>query len=268
MISVVKKLLQQKPPYPIESVDNALRLLQMLRDGGSIRLSDAAEELQIAVSTAHRLLSMLVYRGFAVQDDRRRYLAGPALGVRAVGAPWLHDLRRLAREPMEVLSSQLGETVNLAVRVGINLRFLLTAEASSILRIGDRTGTIVPAISASSGKALLASEPVERLQNLYLGKAAQLAGSSLGAREFARFCGELDLIRQRGYALNTEETESGVGAAGVAILDSRGAPLAGLSVSTPIGRLEGMLAPGRLAQLLHCRDEIAASTNELPHEPG
>ena len=59
----------ERPTYVLESVDNALRLQQMLRDGGALRLKDAARELDIAASTAHRLLAMLVYRGFAVQDE-------------------------------------------------------------------------------------------------------------------------------------------------------------------------------------------------------
>ena len=43
----------------------------MLRDVGALRLKEAAEELAIAPSTAHRLFAMLVYRGFAVQDEKR-----------------------------------------------------------------------------------------------------------------------------------------------------------------------------------------------------
>lgn len=262
----MKKQLQQKPPYPIESVDNALRLVQMLRDGGGIRLTDAADELQVAPSTVHRLMAMLVYRGFAMQDDRRRYVAGPAMGVRAIGAPWLHQLRKLALEPMEILSSRVEETVNLVVRVGVSIRFLLTVEATSILRIGDRGGTVMPAIGASSGKALLALEPEDRLRNLYTGRGAQLAGSALNESQFARLQAELEHVRRLGYALSREETESGLGAVGVAVTASSGAPVAGLSVATPIGRLDRMLEADRLAQVFHCRDEIAAITKNLDVE--
>lgn len=258
-----KTLLQQRPPYPIESVDNALRLLQLLRDGGGIRLTDAAEELQVAPSTAHRLMAMLVYRGFAVQDDARRYTPGPALGVRAIGAPWLHDMRRLSLGPMELLSSLVGETVNLVVRVGINIRFLATVESRAVLRIGDRTGTVIPAIGSSSGKALLAFESEDRLLNLYRGKAAQLAGSDLDEERYERLLRELAAVRSRGYALSREETETGVGAVGVPVFGPHGEPLAALSVATPIGRLDDMLTPGRLAQLLQCRDEISGLTESL-----
>lgn len=258
-----KKLLQQRPPYAIESVDNALRLLQLLRDGGSIRLTDAAEELQVAASTAHRLMAMLVYRGFALQEDNRCYVAGPALGTRAIGAPWLHDLRRWAMGPMEILSDQLGETVNLVVRVGINIRFLATVESHAILRIGDRTGTVMPAIGASSGKALLAHESRERLESLYQGRSAQIAGAALDDTQFTTLLRELTSVRSLGYALSREGTEIGVGAVGMAVLGSHGMPLAGLSIATPISRLDATLSPDRLAHIFACRDEISALTTTL-----
>lgn len=259
----MKKPLQQKPPYPIESVDNALRLIQMLRDGGDVRLTDASQELQVAPSTAHRLMAMLVYRGFAMQDDRRRYVAGPALGVRAIGAPWLHQLRRLAQTPMEVLCSRVGETVNLVVRVGVSIRFLLTVEAASVLRIGDRGGTVMPAIGASSGKALLALESEDRLRNLYTSQGAQLAGSALDEGQFARLLSELADVRRLGYAISREETEPGLGAVGMPIIAPTGTPLAGISVAVPVGRLDRILEPDRLAQIFLCRDEIVEITRGL-----
>jgi len=53
------------PPYPIQSVDYALQLLLILKRDGVLRVSEAAAELRVARSTAHRLISMLRFRGFA-----------------------------------------------------------------------------------------------------------------------------------------------------------------------------------------------------------
>src|SRR5258708_6972318 len=50
------------PHYPIESVDNALKLLLLLGEQPQIRLSEATRYLGVASSTAHRLLAMLTYR--------------------------------------------------------------------------------------------------------------------------------------------------------------------------------------------------------------
>ena len=147
---------RRKPTYSIEAVDNALQLLQLLRDVGSLRLKDAAAELGVAPSTAHRLLAMLVYRGFAVQDETRRYVPGPAMGAGPAGFSWTRQLRDISRPHMEVLCARTNETVNLMIRVGTKVRFLDTVESSNILRVGDRQGTLLPAHKASGGKAILA----------------------------------------------------------------------------------------------------------------
>src|SRR5690606_1780001 len=126
-----------------------------------LRVTDAARELDIALSTAHRLFSMLVYRGFAVQNEQRRYVPGPAMDARAISAPWTRELRDLAAPEMEALSAELGETVNRMIRVGTDIRFLHTVEGGAVLRVGDRTGSVVPALQTSGGKMMLAHEAAE-----------------------------------------------------------------------------------------------------------
>ncbi|WP_226823660.1 helix-turn-helix domain-containing protein [Brevibacterium aurantiacum] len=74
-----RRVVAQAPAHLLGSVDNALRLLQTLRDTGAVSITDAAADLQVSPSTAHRLLSMLVYRGFAVQDESRIYHPGPGI---------------------------------------------------------------------------------------------------------------------------------------------------------------------------------------------
>src|SRR4029453_19321716 len=167
------RTLQKKPPYPIEAVDNALQLLQLLRDDGSVRLKDAAEELGVAPSTAHRLLAMLIYRGFPVQDETRRYLPGPAMGVGPAGLNWTRLLRTLAQPHLELLAERLNETVNLMVRVGTKVRFLTTVEGSNILRVGDRQGSVMPASKASGGKAILAELDPEMVRKLFSSGTAE-----------------------------------------------------------------------------------------------
>ena len=61
--------MRNKPAYAIESVDHALHLAQLLQQEGPLRVTDAAGRLGVSVSTAHRLLAMLVYRDFAEQTQ-------------------------------------------------------------------------------------------------------------------------------------------------------------------------------------------------------
>lgn len=97
---------------PIEAADNALRLLQLLREGGKLRLKDAAAELGFAPSTAHHLLAMLVYRGFVVQDEFKNYVPSVAIGVGPARLGWSLKLRDLARPHTELLAANHGNLSN------------------------------------------------------------------------------------------------------------------------------------------------------------
>lgn len=140
----------------------------MLRDVGRLRLKDAAKQLGIGSSTAHRLLAMLVYRGFAVQDEKRIYYPGPAMGAGPAQRGWTRHFAELCWPHMEALAAACGETVNLVIRVGTPTRFLSSAESSAIVRVGDRQGQVLPAELTAGGRILLAELPEDKLEQLYL----------------------------------------------------------------------------------------------------
>jgi IclR family transcriptional regulator, acetate operon repressor len=64
---------------PLDAVDRALQLLVLLHEEGRVGVTQVSDRFGVSLSAAHRLLSALVYRGFAVQDDDRRYCSGPKL---------------------------------------------------------------------------------------------------------------------------------------------------------------------------------------------
>jgi DNA-binding IclR family transcriptional regulator len=252
---------KNKPPYAIESVDNALRILQALRDSGHVRVSDLAAELGIARSTAHRLLAMLVYRDFAVQAEDRSYLPGPALSAQPLRGEPAQRLRQVLRPHMEALCHQVAETVNLIMRIGTQTRFLHTVESTQILRIGDRQGTIMPAWKTSGGKALLAELPDAQLTALLRGAAGRPPdGMTDGERR--SLAGELRRIREQGYAENIEESESGVCAVGMCVRDGAGEALAALSVSAPSVRY----TPDRSRLFVReLRTAVAGAEKDISH---
>lgn len=238
--SVVQKTTHkalEKPAYLLESVDNALRLLQMLRDVGALRLKDAAEELDIAPSTAHRLLAMLVYRGFAVQDENRRYHPGPAMGAGPAARGWTRTFTDRCRPHLETLALTCGETTNLVIRVGTQVRFLASAESTAMLRVGSRQGQVLAAELTAGGRALLAELGEDTLEALY--PAAQREGL---AKELAG-------IRAAGFALNMERTEEGVAAFGVAVHNRAGRAIGAVTVALPATRYR-QHSHGRLVPLL------------------
>lgn len=260
--------LQIKPAYTIESVDNALRLLQVIRDEGSVRVKQAADELGVAQSTAHRLLSMLVYRGFAAQNEARAYVPGPSLGVGPVRFTWAHDLRVISEPHMLALSQELGETVNLMIRVGTVVRFLQTIEGSQMLRVGDRQGAVVPASAASGGKALLAALDDALLERLYRNESSAVAEGGMTPEEFARFMKQIDLIRSNGYAINFEETEADVAAIGMVVRGASGHAIGAVSLGIPSTRFRRLLRTNLMPRVSATRDSIERDLAALGVDEG
>ena len=237
-----------KPRYPIESVDNALRLLLMFTERRSVRIADASRELEIARSTAHRLMQMLNYHGFVQQDPgSSTYLAGPTLVELGLAVVRDLDVRSLARPELESLATQLGETVHLVELDGSAVLFLDSVEAPRAVRVGRRTGVLLPAHATSAGKALLAALSVERVRELYpsttLPRVTEATTTSRKALE-----AELDEIRRQGFATNIGESEPDIGAVGVAICDRHGVPRGAISVSVPLSRFDTADAP-RIAEV-------------------
>jgi IclR family acetate operon transcriptional repressor len=237
---------RKRPEYPIASVDNALTLLSLFRERGQIRVSEAAEALGAARSTAHRLLAMLEYHRFARQDPvTKAYLPGPALievGLAALGSL---DIRAVARPVLERLSAEVQETVHLVALHDGSALFLDSVETSRALRIGSRVGRVMPAHCTAGGKALLAQLPAGDVRRLYDdGALEQLTSRSLAS--VADLEADLAAIRERGFATNFGQSEPDVAAVAVAVpgRPDRGAAI---TVSAPITRLAEDDAP-RIAQ--------------------
>src|SRR4051795_6086094 len=128
-----------------------------------MRVTDAAARLGVSVSTAHRLLGMLVYRDFAEQLPDRRYGSGPVLRGGTAPRASVTALRTVALPHLRALVDGLGETANAMVLAGSDVRFVATVECDQVLRVGDRTGRTLPAHLSSGGKAVLATLDDEQL---------------------------------------------------------------------------------------------------------
>jgi DNA-binding IclR family transcriptional regulator len=222
---------KELPTYAIESVDNALRLLLMLQERESIRVSEASAELGIARSTAHRLLLTLAHRGF-VQQERKSHIyhRGRSLLEFNFPKPDIFALRTAAHKPMVDLSAELNETVNLMVLENDRIRFVESIECDRPVRVTGRTGLVLPAHATAGGKALLAhQEPPLQLNNLRSMTSATITAT----RQLEE---ELSSVRRRGYALNLGESMDGLHAVAVPVFNRADHAVASLAASVPADR--------------------------------
>jgi DNA-binding IclR family transcriptional regulator len=248
------------PAYPLSSVDHALELLLLFRSRPALRVSEVAEQLDVARSTAHRLLSMLVHRQFAVQDRATRtYRPGPRLveiGLAAVGAL---DVRTRMRPYLLEVAARTGETVSLLVLEGDMVHFIDSIESKRTVRVGSRFDAQMPAHATSAGKAMLAELDVAEVLAIYPNeKLGVVTEHTLTTR--TQLLAALDRVRAVGFAVNLEESEIGLGAVGMAVLGADGRPAAGFTVAGPMQRMTPGYV-GALAEALH--DSVAAATAEL-----
>ncbi|MFE2936284.1 IclR family transcriptional regulator [Streptomyces sp. NPDC059278] len=256
------KPLKIPPPYPIASVDHALRAATMLQMEGGATVSQIAERLDVARSTAHRILAMLVYRDFAVQDEDRVYRAGPVLELAAHSQSTVSQLRASAVPHLHRLVDLLDETSNLVVRTGDTARFIASVECRQALRVGSREGMVFPAHRTTAGLLLLADLSEEELDKVYAPE--RYRDRPADRPDLARLRTELKRLRRNGFAVNQERSERGLVAVGVPVRDQDGTALAGLSVSLPSVRYD----PHRLQPLVATLDAAAHALEQDLAERG
>jgi DNA-binding IclR family transcriptional regulator len=225
------------PQYPIESVDKALKLLLLLGEQPEIRLSEATRYLGVASSTAHRLLAMLAYRGFVRQDPMSKaYGPGPALTSVAFAIFGRIDIQRTATPVLRALSDRLRETVHVGMLDGASVRFIAAVEGPTAVRVASRLGRTMPAHCTSTGKAMLAQLSEQELRQLLPDEELErITPQSIGSRTALE--AELVRVRERGYAVNREESEEGVASVAVAIPTRAPGLALALNLAAPQHRL-------------------------------
>ena len=241
-----------------DTVSKTLRTLLMLTAHDSLRVTDLARELGVAVSTAHRMLHIMGLHGFVEQEEgSRRYRLGPAalnIGRRPAG----RELAPTAHPHLARLSADLGETVNLLVLDGSEAVFLDGVESRQLVRVATRTGARIPAYESAGGKALLAQMPFATVRSMYAGGLTRATRYTLP--DLDGLDRDLALTRERGYALNLGEHVAEIRAIGIVVRGRQGGPVAALTAAGPSSRWERERLVALLPKL---RERAAAIERDL-----
>ncbi len=203
----------------IQSVDRAIRILEVLQASRQLNLSDIAARLGIAASTAHGIIKTLQEHGMVLQEHgSSRYRIGPA--VLKLGNVYLDTLELRARA--------VGWTEELARRTGYAVRtgVLLPGEVMIVHHIprpdGSRqmpeTGVVIPAHTCALGKAMLAYSPADTDTLLSQGDLPRMTGRTMTDPKSLR----TEFAHIRDDAVATEQEEAIIGECGTAaaIFDS------------------------------------------------
>jgi DNA-binding IclR family transcriptional regulator len=220
----------------IQVIDRSVRLLDCIahyRD--PVTLKVLAADSGLHPSTAFRILASLQENSLVERDSAGHYGLGRKLLWLAGRVRRGIDIREEAKDIMQRLCDQLGETINLTVREGDQVIYIERAIPNRMMRVEQVIGSRAPLHVTAVGKLMLGrlGEPFVR------GYVARAGLPAYTRHTITEADALLDAVRRAsaaGYALDDEEAELGVGCIGVPILDHTGQIIAGLSVSAPIER--------------------------------
>ncbi len=220
---------------PVQSVDRAITILELLARQGESSVTEIAAELGVHKSTAFRLLVTLETHRLVEQvNDRGRYRLGVG-NLRLAGATTARlDVVSEARPLTRQLAADTGETVNITVRSEESALYLDQAAGSSALQSHNWVGQRIPLHATSNGKVLL-SELSQRDFDEALPHLPRYTEHTITSRE--RMQEELAGVRRLGYALAVDELEVGLTAAAAPIRSAHGDIIASMSISGPTFRL-------------------------------
>jgi IclR family KDG regulon transcriptional repressor len=244
--------------YNVRAVERAMQILSSFSGEHPERgVSEIAQVTGLPKATTYRIVMTLLNCGFlerAVDWERLRL----GLGAVELGLGALRDLdfRRAAFPYMQQLAERFQETCDLGIFDRGRVLYVEVVHSEHSLTIAARVGRHLPAHCTSGGKVFLAFLPSEVVEPILNAPLAAYTENTITSP--ARLQEELEVIRQRGYALDDEEFEVGIRAVAVPIRDIEGNVIAHLSMPGPTNRLTPERIPEIAEALMETANAVSA----------
>lgn len=242
---------------PIQVADRLFGAVEYLAENGASSLMELANALSLNKSTMHRVLSSLEFMGYVTQDAQDGHykltfkimrLAMQHMGQIDILEVVIPYLRKLMRET--------GETVHFVRREGMDAVYIHKVESNkNSIQMVSRIGYHIPLYRSGVGKAILATFGDSKIRKIW-DKSEIVAMTPYTITEWDAFMAEIQAIRERGYALDNEENETGVRCIAVALELPDEMEEYALSISAPIGRMTDERIKELEGMILKVKEEI------------
>ena len=227
---------------PVQSVDRAVAILEILARDGEAGVTEVARELAVHKSTASRLLAALDRRELVAQDTARgKFRLGVGIVRLAGAASQKLDVVQESRPVCRALAQEVGETVNLAILSGRDALYLDQVAGPAALSPHNWAGQRIPLHATSDGKVLLAYLSEAELNACLAPPLARFTDRTITTvAEFSELLAE---VRRRGFATAVEELEAGLTAIAAPVRNAEGNVIASISASGPSFRIPSERIP-------------------------
>jgi DNA-binding IclR family transcriptional regulator len=241
----------------LSSVATAIALLKAFsEDEVDIGVSTLARRLSIAKSTVHRLATTLVAEGMLEQNpENGKYRLGIALfglgalvrrrmDVSTEAKPYLFDLRETT-----------GETVHLAILDRAEIMYVYNLESMQAIRMRSDIGVRKPAYCTAEGLTILAFQPAAITDEIVArGLKPRTPKTNTDPEAFRR---ALAGVRERGYAVEDEESEAGMRSLAAPVRNGAGEVVAAVGLAGPVQRLPDEALASFVPHVLKTADAIS-----------
>nr|MDT0662246.1 IclR family transcriptional regulator [Micromonospora sp. DSM 115978] len=224
----------------VNTLVHGLAILEMFSDERPVvAVSQMATQIGVHRSNASRLAATLHTLGFLSRAaGAGQYRLGPRLIRLGRLAGKNNDLVQQALGPLRALVEQTGETGHVGVLDGTEAVTVAVVDGWHTVRMHSQLNKRSPAFISSIGKALLAGLDDVEVRNRFGGRRLT-ALTPHTITSVPALLRELEQVRQRGYAVDTEELELGLSCVAAPIRDGEGRVVAALGLSGPALRLTG-----------------------------
>ncbi|SLN55168.1 IclR family transcriptional regulator [Pseudooctadecabacter jejudonensis] len=219
------------------TVGKALDVLdQVASFGRPVRFTELLEHSPFPKATLYRFVQTLTnQRMLSFDPDRGTYAPGVRL-VRLAHAAWqTASLAPIARDEIDALSAEVGETVHLAQLDHAQVIYVDKRNAAEPVQMFSQSGKVGPAYCTGVGKAMMAYLPEAALHDV-LGQQSYHQFTPTTHTSAESLQAELADIRANGYGFDREEHEPGIICVAVPILTDTNRVLGALSVTSTTTR--------------------------------
>jgi IclR family KDG regulon transcriptional repressor len=244
------------------SLSKAIRILFAFSETQpKMRLVDISKQLNLHMSTTHRLLSMLVEQGLVeTESDTNQYKLGICFLELAKVVLNSLPIRQRARPYLNLLAQQLKTNATLAIFDGTEVFYLDRVPPPGMPDYYVHSGRKEPVHSTALGKALLAWRDPEEVVAI-LERSGMPQKTERTITDPSQFLKELESVRELGFAQDHGEVISQVFCIAAPIRDSSGAVVAAISCSSRGGPID-------FENLLDKTDLLLDTAHRLSFEMG
>ncbi|MFS0575702.1 IclR family transcriptional regulator [Sporosarcina sp. 179-K 3D1 HS] len=239
------------------SIENAMRILKTFSmHQPELRVVDIAGELNIAKSTAHRLLSTLASEGFVYKDPQSNHYS---LGVSVLALTNIVNSQlpivKEATPILNALTEKTGESSHLAIREGHEVIYLQKIENEYSVHVTTHIGRRNPVHCTSTGQAILAFETDEVVDEILSGPLVKFTEHTITEPQQLR--DKLKEVRRLGYVIDHQGFENNVISIGAPIFNSQDEVMASVNITGPVNRLKAMEAQRK------CVEEVVTTARRV-----